>query len=485
VGQSYLLQVLSYEPQASRSFDFIVEDEVIVSNFDPFAQQGYTSGRGGYLIKYEFVANDPILNISVLSHLNACGLSGFILTVLPSGFVDYGSGTTTQLFAGGATWQLNWGQGPWTWCDSTGQSLLDSNVSAVLDLRTTASADISADLVATLPIGGTLTLSAHDPYNKNVVTGTMTLTGTGVNVIDINASRVLVDEGSGMFLAPFHAPGPKLTMTVKKTTGVFAYVEPTGDWEMAFAGSYAIPLIEGQSLQGNIFTALGGNVALIGGLGEFELMERYVPDEGKKPRYFCEYGTGVATSFGAAGGLWEQTWTGGPWSWHTCPATVNATFLGDSVTGQLETTTTGAPSIGADMVLRSPFGGHITLTGYNDATETEITGQIKGDVTGTFVGDVNAANATFDADGNIVCSFGVAVNDGPDALITVTAATGKYADIRQAGQWGWYVNGTMTIARVPDLPIQQNILAALQKPELLLGAHEEFVLTGWYYRQSQ
>jgi hypothetical protein len=43
----------------------------------------------------------------------------------------------------------------------------------------------------------------------------------------------------------------------------------------------------------------------------------------------------------------------------------------------------------------------------------------------------------------------------------------------------------MTIARVPDLPIQQNILAAQQKPELLLGAHEEFVLTGWYYRQSQ
>jgi hypothetical protein len=67
----------------------------------------------------------------------------------------------------------------------------------------------------------------------------------------------------------------------------------------------------------------------------------------------------------------------------------------------------------------------------------------------------------------------------------VTEATGVYADIRQAGEWGWYVNGTMTIARVPDLPLQQNILAALQQPELLLGAEEEFVLTGWYYRTSQ
>ena len=91
----------------------------------------------------------------------------------PNSFTDYGSGTTTDLFAGGAVWQLNWGQGPWTWSDSTEQSLLGPNVSAVLDLLTTAAADVSADLVATLPIAGTLTLTAHDEHFPDVTTGTM------------------------------------------------------------------------------------------------------------------------------------------------------------------------------------------------------------------------------------------------------------------------------------------------------------------------
>ena len=75
--------------------------------------------------------------------------------------------------------------------------------------------------------------------------------------------------------------------------------------------------------------------------------------------------------------------------------------------------------------------------------------------------------------------------DAPDALITVTEATGTYADICQAGPWSWGVNGTMTIARLPDTPLQDNILAALQNNDLLLHAEEEFVLTGWYYRTGQ
>ena len=66
----------------------------------------------------------------------------------------------------------------------------------------------------------------------------------------------------------------------------------------------------------------------------------------------------------------------------------------------------------------------------------------------------------------------------------MTEATGVYADIQQAGQWAWYVDGTMTVARLPDLPLQDNILAALQNSDLLLGACEEFVLTGWYYQGS-
>lgn len=481
-GTPYLLQVMGYEPENhGRSIDLVVESEEIVTGLSPIDVQQGAIGQGGFLIKHTFTATDSTMNMLMVNHMNACGICGLILTELAApvhAFTDYGSGTTTQLFAGGATWQLNWGQGPWTWSDSTGQPLLDSNVSAILDLRTTAAADVSDDLMATLPIGGTMTLSAHDPNNKDIVIGTMTLSGAGINVIDLNASRVIVDESSGMFLAPFHAPDPKLTMTLNEATGVFAYVEQVGDWEMPFAGSYAIPLIEGQELQDNIFTALGGAVPLIGGLGEFMLTGQYEADESKKAQRFCEYGTGIALSFGAAGGLWDQDWTGGPWAWYECPAAVNATFLGEGVSGELSTTTSGLPIIDENLVLSMGFGGQMTLTKHNETNPDEIDGQIKGNVDGMFVADINAEHATFDADGNIVMPFGFSVHEAPDALITVTEATGIYADIQQAGQWAFHVNGTMTIARLPDLPLQDNILAALQNSDLLLGAEEEFALTG-------
>jgi len=401
----------------------------------------------------------------------------------PIPFADYGSGTTIELVSGKGTWQVNWGQGPWTWCDNTAQPLLGSNVSSVLALQTTAAAKVTSDFVITLPIEGVLTLSAHDKNNGDGVIGTMVLSGPGVNIVDGNASRVLVDQGTGMFLAPFRPPGPELTLTLDEATGVFAYIKQAGDWRLELAGLYAAPLMKGLTLQNNILAALGGKVPLVGGIGEFALSGQYEPVESMKPQSFCEYGTAVATRFGAAGGLWNQTWTGGPWPWHTCPAAVNGRFLGQDVSGELETTTAGAPSIDEDMVLRFGFGGRITLTDYNDTTPDKIDGQIKGDVTGTFVADANAAQATFDSNGNIVCAFGVAVHDAPDALVTVTEATGAYADIHQAGDWAWYVNGTMTIARMPTLSVQDNILAALQRPELLLGAQEEFVLTGWYYRK--
>lgn len=493
VGSTYKLQLVLYEARLgeNRHYDITVAGEKIVELYDVLAEQGGIVGKGGSVVNYTFAAGDSSLVIEVTPVPNDGGwlssISAVILAevIKPVAFADYGSGTTTELVSGKGTWQINWGQGPWTWSANEGESLLGSNVSSVLALQATGAAAINADMVGTLPIQGDLTLTARDKSNANVVIGTMSLSGTGVNIIDINASRVIVDEGSGIGMAPFHAPGPELAMTLSEATGVFAYIRQTGDWRLELAGLYAMPLMEGGATQANILAAMTGKVPLIGGLGTFALSGEYDPTESMRPQSFCEYGTGVATSFAAAGGLWEQTWTGGPWPWHTCPATVNAQFLGENVSGELTTTTTGAPSIDENMILRSGFNGNITLIADVLTTRIAADSQIKGDVTGTFVGDVNAANATFDADGNIVCAFGVAVNDAPDALITVTEATGKYADIRQAGQWGWYVNGKMTIARVADLPLQQNILAALQKPELLVGAHEEFVLTGWYYRQTQ
>jgi len=403
----------------------------------------------------------------------------------PIPFTDYGSGTTIELFAGGATWQLNWGQGPWTWSDSTDLPLLDPNVSGVLALRTTAAADVSADLVATLPIAGTLILSAHDEDYKDVTIGTMVLSGAGINVIDINASRVLVDEGSGMFLAPFHPPAPKVTLTLDEATGVFEYIDPVGDWELNIAGSYAIPLIKGLELQDNIFTALGGNVALIGGIGTFALTGQYIPDMSKKVKSFCEYGTGISLRLGAGGALWDNTWGQGSYEWYQCDADPNAGFLNENIVGMLETTTAGAPQINDDLILSFEFGGNFAITDHNDSNPDEITGQILGDVEGTFVADMNAVNAVVDeAAGTITIVFGAELHEDPDALLTVTETTGTFESIHAVGLWEWYVSGTITCARIPDLSVQDNIMAALGNDDLLLGAEEEIVLSGSYYRSS-
>lgn len=193
-------------------------------------------------------------------------------------FTDYGSGTTVELTSGAGVWQVNWGQGPWTWFDPIGASILDSTVTGVFDVHTTAPADISADLVATLPIEGTLTLSSHDPGDPGTVTGTMVLSGSGQTVIDINASRVFVDEEGGMFMAPIKPLDSKSALTLQEATGIFADIEQIDDWDLYVAGWYAAPLIEGLALQDNIFAALGGQVPLIGGLAEFALTGEYIPE---------------------------------------------------------------------------------------------------------------------------------------------------------------------------------------------------------------
>jgi hypothetical protein len=402
-----------------------------------------------------------------------------------SSFADYGSGTTIELVAGKGIWQLNWGQGPWTWFDSADLPLLDSNVSGILDLHTTAPADVSADLMATLPIAGTLTLSAHDEKYKDVVIGTMVLSGAGINVIDINASRVLVDEGSGMAFAPFHPPDPKLTLTLDEATGVFAYINQAGPWELSLAGSYAAPLVDGLGLQDNILAALGGQVPLIGGIGEFALSGLYTPDMSKMVKSFCEYGTAVSLQLGAGGAVWDQTWGKGSYEWFQCDADPDAGILNENIAGMLETTTSGPPQVDENLILSFDFGGNFALTDYNDINPDEIAGEILGDVEGTFVADMNAANAVVDeAAGTIVIAFGAELHDDPDALITITETTGTFASIQAVGLWKWHVIGTITCARVPDLSVQDNIMAALGNNDLLLGAEEEIVLSGSYYRSS-
>jgi len=492
-GKMYQLQIIIYDPLGhSRPCDITVEDSLILDDYDFFVVQGNVSGKGGVVLKCVFTAGDPTLNFDMTptddSGSSASGVSGFILTEMsePSTvFADYGSGTTIELAVGKGIWQLNWGQGPWTWFDLPGLSMLDSNVSGILDIHTTAPANVSADLVATLPIVGTLTLTAHDEDYKDVTTGTMVLSGAGINVIDINASRVIMDEGNGMCFAPFHPPGPKLSLTLDEATGVFEYIDQAGDWELYLAGSYAAPLVKGLGLQDNILAVLGGQVPIIGGIGTFSLTGQYTPDMSKKPIAFCEYGTGSTTQLTPGGGGWDQQWGLGPWDWYTCTAETNAQFFNENVTGRLTTQATAQGMISEDLILHLPLAGQLVLTEHAADNPSEVIGQITCDVTMTFVADINAERAVVnDAEGTITVAFGTAVEEGPDGLAKVTEATRTLADIKQVSPWKWYVNGTIKCVRVPGLSIQDNLFAALQQAELLIGAQEEFVLSGLYYRSS-
>ena len=493
VGMQYQLQLIFYTNH-NRPMDIVVEGYTITEQYDPFVAQGNVQGKGGSIVKHDFWILDDTLNIRITPRPDdgslASVISGLILTEKsePISFTDYASGITTELFAGGATWQLNWGQGPWIWSEATNLQLLDSNVSGILDLRTTAVADISADLVATLPIEGTLILSAHDKDYKDVTIGTMVLSGEGINVIDINASRVVVDEGCGMLLAPFPAPAPKVTLTLEEATGVFAYIDQFSEWELNLAGSYAVPLIEGLELQDNIFTALGGGVPLIGGIGTFALTGQYIPDNSKMPMKFCEYGKGVALELGAGGAIWEQTWDQGAYEWYLCDSDQDSGFFDDDVVGTLKTTTAGTPQIDENLILSFDFGGNFALIDYdetNPRNPNEIAGQMLGDVEGIFVADMNAVNAVVDDDaGTITIAFGYNLHDDPDAIITITETMGTFKGIHTVGPWIWHVSGTITCAKIPDLSVQDNILAALGNDELLLGAEEEIVLSGSYYLNS-
>ncbi|MFC1633575.1 hypothetical protein ACFL5Z_01925 [Planctomycetota bacterium] len=206
---------------------------------------------------------------------------------------------------------------------------------------------------------------------------------------------------------------------------------------------------------------------------------------GQKVKSFCEYGTGVALQLGAGGALWDQTWGEEAWEWYECDATPNVGFLNKNVVGQLGTTTAGPPQIDSDWVLRFDFGGWFVLTANDDNEPDKTTGQIFGDVAGTFVADLNAGRAVVDEEaGTITIAFGADLHDDPDALITVTETTGKFKSIEAVGPWEWYVSGTITIALIEGLPLQTNILAGLGDNTLLLGAEEEIVLSGSYYRSS-
>jgi len=207
---------------------------------------------------------------------------------------------------------------------------------------------------------------------------------------------------------------------------------------------------------------------------------------GEETKSFCEYGKGVSSQLAATGGLWRQTWGEKAWDWFDCDAAPNVGFLGDNVVGLLQTSAAGPAVIDwTQFVVRLPLTGQLTLTALGDSRSQDGAGQILGDFTGTFVVDGLAAHAVVNEEaGTIRIAFGAAVEEGPDGLIEVTKTTGKFQSIRPVGSWEWHVNGTLTLARIPGLDLQLNILAALTNPLLILGAEEEIVLAGSYSRTS-
>lgn len=198
---------------------------------------------------------------------------------------------------------------------------------------------------------------------------------------------------------------------------------------------------------------------------------------------FCESGFATALQLGAGGAVWTQQWGLPPVDWYDCPACLNVGLLNENVVGRQETVTSGAPAIDANLILRLPFRGTITLTAYEDDNPQLVAGQIVGAMNGTFVADLNAAHATI-TDTTITIAFGQSIHSAPDALITVTETTGKFRSVQAEGDWLWRVSGTVTIARVASLTPQVNIFAALQNSALILGAEEEVVLSGEYFRSS-
>jgi len=201
---------------------------------------------------------------------------------------------------------------------------------------------------------------------------------------------------------------------------------------------------------------------------------------------FYDYGFAVSLSLGAGGALWDQVWGQDACPWFTCTAKPNVGFLNCNSVSLLETTTAGAPAIDSDVILRFTFGGTWTLLSQDDKDPKQLAGHMTGDVQGTFVADLNASRAVVDeAAGTITVVFGSSLHSDPDALITITETGGKFKSIHPIGLWEYRASGTITVKRVPALPLQANILAALApNSPLLLGAQEELVLSGTYYRSS-
>jgi hypothetical protein len=185
--------------------------------------------------------------------------------------------------------------------------------------------------------------------------------------------------------------------------------------------------------------------------------------QGQNVKSFCEYGHGATSQIDAGGAVWNHTWGQKKWGWYDCEDTPNTGILNKNVTSVLQTQAKDTPpSMDEDMILRLEYGGTLTITAWDEEESNGIAGQIVGDVDCIFVVDMAAERAVVDEQtGTITIVFGSELHDDTDALITVVETTGKFSNVYAEGAWRWHASGTVTLALVPELDLQTNIMAAL------------------------
>jgi len=239
-------------------------------------------------------------------------------------------------------------------------------------------------------------------------------------------------------------------------------------------------------------------VALVAGTVGAALWAPASVQADSKVKSFCEYGYAEALGeLGANGGEWVQTWGEQPVNWFMCEADPSNGLLNASVTGQLETERDWSS---LDFSVDETTG-RVVLPLVGELTLSCEAGEMLLGLKGNFLIHGGQAFVEDPADTVFYVPFGFAVQDDTPTPMSLTleSATGKYKNVEAAGDWEMRVAGYVEVLRlyveVPDgnggtvtvpMPLLQNALMALYFPalDLVVGAEEEIVLTGEYYRAA-
>jgi len=172
----------------------------------------------------------------------------------------------------GSHWSWRFAQGPWTWLSDDDPALPNWNMSAFVR---------EEDLWG---VGGSLTITAHEPGDPSAVRGTLVLGIQGLDhAMNFSAADAIVDEDAGLIMVSFgyaNLPGPPstiITETLDKT-GVFQDIELVGEQNIYFNGHLFLRRIDGMDVQDNIMHVLQSGEGPIGGFCTAVWDGHYVPE---------------------------------------------------------------------------------------------------------------------------------------------------------------------------------------------------------------